>query len=67
MIPSRPLKYSIYASSDDGPPFEPHNIITDDPRNVNSRWSGGANHASWIMLKLEKLAVLGTLIVFIAD
>ena len=58
MISLRILNYTIYASFSDGPSFDPKSIIVDDPENAYSRWSAGNNRASWILLKLDKLAVV---------
>jgi hypothetical protein len=57
---SKPLTYSIAASTQHSGKYGPKNIMYDKPQDQSSRWSSalqGKNN-QWIMLRLESLAVL---------
>lgn len=62
---SVPLKYSIAAASEHSGVYVASNILRDEPADSTSRWSGASQipHVKqWITLRLDKLAVLSSVL-----
>lgn len=62
---SVPLKYSIAAASEHSGVYIASNILRDEPADSTSRWSGASQipHVKqWVTLRLDKLAVLSSVL-----
>ena len=61
--PTTQIRYNIAGCSDHSGRYVVEHIRVDRPTEVNSRWSSAKDNAtfgkSWILLELEKAAVVG--------
>ncbi|KAJ7680656.1 Muskelin N-terminus-domain-containing protein [Mycena polygramma] len=55
------LSYSIAASTPHSGPYRVENILVDNPTEQASRWTAAGDDGSWILLRLDALAVVQTI------